>query len=262
MSKTLTTNFKNNNGSGTITLFKNPFAKTNGGSLYYGRFDRTTVDVNTLIARIQNKEAGTNALALQQSAGFLKEEILSALSNGEAVNVLDLGVLYIATSAKFNSPTLETTDGKNPLCVKFTPSSDVQNAVSSIDIKNITIADTGVKIEKIYDSSSKTIDQYLTMGKTVILEGEKVKLDESPSSGIYICPIDEKSGSVTTNQTLWVKSMNIISNGSKKIIFEVPDSLTEDAKYAVAIRTSFSTGKKNLLTAKESVSMVLTARKA
>ncbi|MCQ2584348.1 MAG: DUF4469 domain-containing protein [Treponema sp.] len=74
--------------------------------------------------------------------------------------------------------------------------------------------------------------------------------------------MDDKTGATIKDQTLWVKSKNIISNGSKKILFEVPETLTKDAKYAVVIRTSFSTGKKNLLSAKESVSMVLTARKA
>ncbi|MEE1182190.1 MAG: hypothetical protein UHY90_08050, partial [Treponema sp.] len=78
---TFVTTFSDTNGKGTIKLYPDHL---NGDSSYVGRFDRKTVDINTLIARIQEKKAGTNELALQHSAAFIKEEVIEALSKGEA----------------------------------------------------------------------------------------------------------------------------------------------------------------------------------
>ena len=80
MSETLQTSFSNTEAKGRITLFRNYL---DGGNGYYGRFNRNTVTMRTLIARIQARKAGTNELNVQEIAGFLKEEILAALRNGE-----------------------------------------------------------------------------------------------------------------------------------------------------------------------------------
>ena len=89
-----------------ITVFiENPF--TTGGK-YYARFDRTTVNIDHLIARIQKKEVGTNAIMAKHMASLFKAEILEALGRGEAVNVLDLGTLYITSNGIVKGDTPET----------------------------------------------------------------------------------------------------------------------------------------------------------
>ena len=119
MSETLQTSFSNIEAKGRITLFRNYL---DGGNGYYGRFNRNTVTMRTLIARIQARKAGTNELNVQEIAGFLKEEILAALRNGEAVNVMDLGTLFIATRGKYDGSSFVAAGGRPPLQVKFTPS--------------------------------------------------------------------------------------------------------------------------------------------
>ena len=119
MSETLQTSFSTTEAKGRITLFRNYF---DGGNGYYGRFNRNTVTMRTLIARIQDRKAGTNELNVQEIAGFLKEEILAALRNGEAVNVMDLGTLFIATRGKYDGSSFVAEGGRPPLQVKFTPS--------------------------------------------------------------------------------------------------------------------------------------------
>ena len=95
MSNTTVINYKDSDGTGTITLIENPFKS---GGKYYARFDRTTVNIDHLIARIQKKEVGTNAIMAKHMASLFKAEILEALGRGEAVNVLDLGTLYITSN--------------------------------------------------------------------------------------------------------------------------------------------------------------------
>ena len=74
MAEALNTNFSDSVKYGKIVLYENHLLNGNDG--YYGRFERRTIDTNTLIARIQQRKAGTNELAVQQIAGFLKEEVL------------------------------------------------------------------------------------------------------------------------------------------------------------------------------------------
>ena len=90
MSNTTVIDYEDSDGKGTVTLVANPFGK---GGKYYARFDRTTVNIDHLIARIQKKEVGTNAIMAKHFASLFKAEILEALARGEAVNVLDLGML-------------------------------------------------------------------------------------------------------------------------------------------------------------------------
>lgn len=133
MSNTTNIEYEDSEGMGTVTLFANPFEK---GNRYFARFDRTTVNIDNLIARIQKKEVGTNAIVAKHLASLFKAEILEALSRGEAVNLLDLGTLYITPkgSMKGDTPETATIPGFG---VKFTASKITNNAVSSIGIKKL-----------------------------------------------------------------------------------------------------------------------------
>ena len=52
MSNTTVIDYTDSDGKGTVTLVANPFEK---GGKYYAKFDRTTVNIDHLIARIQKK---------------------------------------------------------------------------------------------------------------------------------------------------------------------------------------------------------------
>ena len=49
MSNTPVIDYTDSDGKGTVTLVANPFEK---GGKYYAKFDRTTVNIDHLIARI------------------------------------------------------------------------------------------------------------------------------------------------------------------------------------------------------------------
>ena len=65
MSNTTVINYEDSDGKGTVTLVANPFEK---GNKFYAKFDRTTVNIDHLIARIQKKEVGTNAITKRHTA--------------------------------------------------------------------------------------------------------------------------------------------------------------------------------------------------
>ncbi|MBQ0050669.1 MAG: DUF4469 domain-containing protein [Treponema sp.] len=251
---TLQTKFEDSEKNGTITLYANPF---NNGSKYYGRFDRTTVNTNTLIARIQNKKAGTNELALQQAAGFLKEEILAAIRSGEAVNVMDLGILFITANGKFNGTVLLPNE-KPLLSVKFTPSQLVQSAVENIQIKEVKFSTQAPVIAKITDQFTGSTEGVLSAEKSVLLEGTRLKVS-GEGSGIFLCPLDE-DGNIINDKDTWCECSVITRNTQKYLEFYLPNDATPEVPYKILIRT-YNSGNGSSKTIKESYSSTITIKK-
>ncbi len=233
MSESIVTSFKNSGSNGRIMLYENPFEK---GRQYYGRFERNVVNTNVLIARIQNRKAGTNELAVQEIAGFLKEEILQAIRNGEAVNVLDLGTLYIVPNRRFEGTTMENKDTPT-LAVRFQSGSLVRNAVSDIEIKEIKVAESTRFISEITDKFTGRTDGAISKGRFVVLKGKKLKI-AGENSGLYICPLDAMENPVADEST-WIKCEKLAKNTNTCLEFFMPESLEEGEKYKIVIRTQY-----------------------
>lgn len=258
MSETLQTSFNDVEAQGKIVLFKNYLEK---GNSYYGRFNRKTVNTRTLIARIQARKAGTNELNVQEIAGFLKEEILTALRNGEAVNVMDLGTMFIATKGKYNGSSFVTSDGSKPLQVKFTPSRLTQETIGNIRVTEISTADEGMKIHSVTDRFTGAEDSVISLGRELLLKGIRLKLSDSDGCGAFFCPVDADDNPVS-DKSQWIKASVITENTSGKLGVYVPEELEEGRNYRMLVRTDYSSGKgKKLGFVREAWSPVVTARK-
>lgn len=259
MSETLQTSFNDVEAQGKIRLFKNYLGK-DSASGYYGRFDRKTVNTRTLIARIQARKAGTNELNVQEVAGFLKEEILTALRNGEAVNVMDLGTLFIAPKGKFNGSSFVTKDGSRPLQVKFTPSRLTQETMENILVTDISTADEGIKILSVTDRFTGLKDSVVSVGREVSIRGKLLKLSNEGVGGVFFCPVDD-DGNPVDDSSLWQECSVVTENTSGRLSVYVPGGLEEGHRYRILVRTDFSPRKgKKLGFVREVWSCVVTAQ--
>ena len=259
MSETLQTSFSNTEAKGRITLFRNYF---DGGNGYYGRFNRNTVTMRTLIARIQARKAGTNELNVQEIAGFLKEEILAALRNGEAVNIMDLGTLFIATRGTYDGSSFVAAGGRPPLQVKFTPSGLTQGTVDNIRIEDVRLSDTAMRIQSVLDRYTGEENCIMTVGKEVSLKGELLKVGGT-DSGVFLSPVDG-NGNASQDRSTWLRCERLTRNGNGELSFYVPDSAVPEAGYRILVRSQFSRSKtgKSLSFVRTAESCVLTARNA
>ena len=238
MSETLQTSFNDVEAQGKIVLFKNHLGK---GNSYYGRFDRKTVSTRTLIARIQARKAGTNELNVQEIAGFLKEEILAALRNGEAVNVMDLGTMFISARGTSDGGSLVTRDGDSPLKVRFTPSRLVQETVGNIRVTDIRTADEGMSIASVTDRFTGEENGTVSRGKEVTLRGRLLKLG-GEGCGVFLCPLGG-DGKPADDEALWLECPVITENSSGRLSFYVPDGAEDGGKYRLLVRTKYSRTK-------------------
>ena len=252
MAEKLTTKFLDSDGSGKITLYA---SRLHDGRKFYGKFERKTIDTNTLIARIQKRKAGTNELALQQTAGFLKEEILEALSRGESVNVLDLGTIYPGIKGRYNGKTFDSGE-KQLFTAKFTPSQVANSALSNVGIKEISVADSSPLITSVINLITGRADGRLTKGKSVHIDGERLKIG-GEKGGVFLCPLDESREPVK-DEGAWISCPVITRNTAKNLEFFLPDELESGAEFKILLRTYYL--KKDLFTknAREGFSETIT----
>lgn len=238
MANTVNTTFEDSSSNGRITLYANPFKN---GSQYYGRFARNTVNTKNLIARIQKQKAGTNELVINQIAGFLKEAILEALSRGEAVNVLDLGTMYIVPNGKFNDTSFEVKNGEPYLSVRFTPSKLAQETVEKIQIKEVKVEQSGMEISAITDQFTGRTDGFLSAEKSVLIEGTKLKV-AGDESGIFLCPITD-TNEIVQDESQWISCPVVTRNTGKTVEFYLPSEAEKGKQYRILIKTFFAGGK-------------------
>lgn len=241
MAETLSTTFNDSGTNGRIILYENPFKSEK--HQFFGRFERNTVNTKTLIARIQKHKAGTNELAVQEIAGFLKEEILQAIKNGEAVNLMDLGTLYIVPNKKFNGTEMEAGSEQN-LTVKFSCSPLLRNAVSDIRIKEIKMAPKIRQIIGIKDLYTEAEDGTVSVGRMIRIKGSKLKIVENKAqavrSGLFVCPVDD-NGNAITEESAVKQCKNIVKNSERVLEFYVPDDIEKGKCYKFLIRTYYCT---------------------
>jgi len=252
MAEKLTTKFLDSDGSGKITLYAN---KLSNGRNFYGKFERNTINTNTLIARIQKRKAGTNELSLQQTAGFLKEEILEALSRGESVNVLDLGTMYPSIQGRYNGKTFDPGE-KQLFTAKFTPSQIANSALSKVSIKEISVADTSPLITSVINLLTGKADGILSKGKSVHLDGERLKID-GEKGGVFLCPLNENKEPVQDEST-WIPCPIITRNAGKNLEFFLPDELESGAEFRILVRTYYLKKDELTKTAREGLSETVT----
>lgn len=231
MSTTTNIIYTDTEGKGTITLYENHFDK---GGKYYARFDRQTATVDNLIARMQKKDIGINAINTKHILSLFKAEIIESLKRGESVNLMDLGSFYLSASGTKGN-TVETAEIEKVL-VKFSPSKEMKKAVSSIEVSKIALADSSPAIESVTDIYTEKTDGTLTAQKPVRLTGKKLKIS-GEESGIFFAECSE-DGSCSEDESTWIKAGHIIRNFHSTLEFFLPESLESGKNYRIVLRTN------------------------
>ena len=128
--------------------------------------------------------------------------------------------------------------------VDLVPTTDLRTALDAIGVKVLGAKEETARITEITDTATGLKDGTLTIGDDIIIEGSKIKVDETdPAQGVFFKAADGTE--YKTNRRL---SVNLPS----QIIARVPKEVPE-GKVEVMVRTKFSTGNKTLLQIREIV---------
>lgn len=231
------TSFSGKDGKGGLVLYANPFGT---GKKFYGRFERDILSMENLVSRIQEKNPGADEIIINTGISYIKREILAALKEGKAVNLLDLGELYIAATGSTASDSKTDISDLN-LTVKFSASQILRDSIANVSIRNIMFSNTAPAISKIFNWFTGEESTTLTSGKNVILEGKRLKLG-AEDSGLFLAPVDEK-GEVSDEESAWINCTNLVrQNTPKKIDFYLPSEASDGTSYRIVVKSNYING--------------------
>ena len=238
----------------SVTLHENNFTKD--GS-YYATVSRNTATFKNILSEIAEDNKGMDPFMLQFAAILIQKKILKLLEQGKAVNVLDLGTMYIAM--KCNAKGKSDVSESGNFYIKFTPTPLANEAIASLSVDKIVYADGSPEITRIEDLSDVESKNTLTKGKPCRITGSRLKLG-GENWGIYFAPVDSE-GIMNSDESQWIKTdeSSLFRNKPSELNFFVPDSLSE-GNWQIVLRTSYlgkGTSRKTML---ETVSDVITVK--
>ena len=128
--------------------------------------------------------------------------------------------------------------------VDLIPTADLRTALDAIGVKVLGAKETSARITAITDTATGLNDGTLTIGDDIIIEGDKLKVDEKDAAqGVFF-----KAADGTEHKT----TRRLSVNKPGQIIARVPGSLSA-GKTTVIVRTKYTSGGKPLADMREIV---------
>lgn len=128
--------------------------------------------------------------------------------------------------------------------VDLIPTADLRSALDAISVKVIGAKDSSARITAVTDTATGLKDGTLTIGDDIIIEGDKLKIDETDAAqGVFF-----KAANGTEYKTTRRLSVNMPSQLIARVPKEVPAGAV-----TVIVRTKFTGGASPLKTVREIV---------
>lgn len=164
------------------------------------------------------------------------KKILKMLEQGKAVNVLDLGTIYIAM--KCNAKGKSEVSESGNFYIKFAPTELANKALASLSVDKIVFTDCHPEITAVADLSPDNDDGNLSSGKPCRINGGHLKIGGT-ESGIWFAPVDS-GGKVSDDESSWIKvdDSALFRNKPSELNFFVPETVSA-GNYKIILRTSY-----------------------
>ena len=172
----------------------------------------------------------------------MRDKVVTQLLE-EGLSVMD-GVVQITprVSGVWETEGAEYDEKIHKRTVDIVPTADLRDVLDAISVKVLGAKEATARITSITDTATGLKDGTITIGDDIIIEGDKLKVDEKDSSqGVFF--IKEDGSMVKTTRRLSI-------NKPSQIIARVPKNLPA-GPVTVMIRTKYSTSPKPLKEVRE-----------
>lgn len=224
-----------------VTIHASKLANASGS---YARVQRNTAYIGNIVERISKNAAvpgGTETLLYV--AGLLRDGIISFLTEGKAVDLLEMGTLYLKPTKGMESANPEISDVPK-MTLGFTPSTIALDAVKDITVgADITKSNEPVP-RYLLDLHTNTSGQDITSGYTARVTGTGLKV-AGTNSGVFLAPCDDE-GVYQMDGSDWVSvcdSETLIDNTSTRLEFNIPADTTAGT-YRLIVKTASGSGNR------------------
>lgn len=224
----------------SVKLSNNAFNPDN----YVVRVPRDTVSVNGIVSEIAAGYPSIDPYVILHSLELVKAKTLELLQQGRAVDVMELGTMYLKPTGTVTRDNPQVTDLPS-LTLQFTPSAAAKEAIAEVSSNSFMINDSAPEIQTVYDYATMTEGQ-LTPSSVVRVTGAKMKVavDESgyylTDNGVWFVPPDT-NGDPNMDEGSWIKAgeSGLITNYPKKLEFYTPSGIATGTSYYICIRSTY-----------------------
>lgn len=223
------------------------------GDKKYATVKRHTATLENVIATVKKNNPLVSENVVRMMATEFKIAILQKLKAGEAVNMFDLGVLYLNSRGGIDAqdPTL---DDVPDIGIGFVPSKEAKEAVGGVFVGSIVAESTAPAIRGFADLFTGQDGSEMTEGMPLQISGERLKIaGDMERTGVFFAPV-MADGTMNSDEGLWVRAAHVFQNKPKTVSLILPPELKAGTSWFVIIRTSCSHGKREIKSVREAVS--------
>lgn len=177
--------------------------------------------------------AATTAAAMEHNVNLFLKEMAYQMCDGYAVNT---GYFTGTTLIRgvFNSKTEKFDPKKHSVLFQFNQGELLRAEIPTIEVEVMGVAEVGSFIGQVTDVKTGTVNELLTPGRNLKINGSKLKLaGENPAVGIYFI-------NQATNESVKVDSSDIVTNNPSELLIVIPPLAS--GNYRLEVQTQFAKG--------------------
>lgn len=229
-------NKKEAEGSVSLTLCANAF----DGSTYIARVEQRPLGMENVVSDISKKpNAGLAPPVIIHASELIKEQILSYIREGRAVNILGIVTAYPAP--KGTVPAANPQGGELPgLELRFRATREAEAAVSSAKASSYMVKTGEPNIRSVASLKDGSGGGILHRGYPARIAGENLKL-VGEDAAVFLAPADSE-GAPSGDEESWLKAADasyLPLNYPRTLEFFVPQEAESGRAYFVAVRTRY-----------------------
>lgn len=215
-------------------LYDNYLTKDNPNDFIARTVSERSLNVKQICeAAASRGGADVTATAMEHATELFLKEMAYQLCDGYSVNT---GYFTAGTLIRgvFDSPSETFSTEKHSILFQFNQGEKLRAEIPNIEINILGVADASGIILQVTDVKSGTVNDLLTPGKNLKINGNKIKVvGENPANGIFFV------NTATTTRTQ-VEVSEIVTNNPSELIVVIPD--LPAGTYALEVVTQYAGG--------------------
>lgn len=218
----------------TLTLSDKPVS--------YAKVKRNTAFIGNIVSKILEHNKVLDRETLLYSAGLFRNAILELLKGGKAVDLLEMGILYIKPASSIDSVTPSIEDVPK-MTLSFTPSDIALEAVKGVTVGADITTTNEPLLASLFNIHTKKAGAELSIGHSARITGKRLKIaGEETETGLYLASCSN-DGTYDANSSTWMAlgMENIVDNTNTKILFNIPSTVASGS-YRLILRTAYGSG--------------------
>jgi hypothetical protein len=196
--------------------------------------ERTLNVADVCRAAVTRGGADISAAAMEHAVNLFHKEMAYGLCDGFSINT---GFYAASVNIKgvFDSPQEHFNPAKHTVMFDFKQGAKLRKELANVTVEITGVADTSAYIAQVVDVKTGSINDLLTPGRNLRINGSKIRIDgDNLDNGIYFINQDTQVGTK-------VHAVDIVINNPSELMIIIPELAA--GTYLLEVKTQYSSGK-------------------